>query len=103
MKKDQQNNDLTLLDNRLDKIYGISETPSGEKYELEFEPFQIGELIQEERKRQNLTQAQLAKRAGTTKNQISRIENGESDIRLSMLMGIVREGLGGQVKLSIEF
>ena len=102
MKKDQENNDSTLLDNRLDKMYGVSEARSSEKYELEFEFFQIGELIQEARKRQSLTQTQLAKRAGTTKNQISRIENGESDIRLSTLMRIVMEGLGGQIKLSID-
>ena len=102
MKKDQENNDSALMDNRLDKMYGVSEDRSSEKYELEFESFQIGELIQEARKRQNLTQAQLAKRAGTTKNQISRIENGESDIRLSTLMRIVMEGLGGQMKLSID-
>ena len=100
--KEQENNDLIMVDNRLDELYGVSETSPKEIYELEFESFQIGEMIQQARKRQNLTQAQLAKRAGTTKNHISRLENGESDIRLSTLMRIVMGGLGGQVKISIE-
>jgi len=42
--------------------------------------FRIGALIQEARKKQHLTQQQLAEKAGTTKNYISRIENNTSDI-----------------------
>lgn len=58
-------------------------------------------LIQEARKQQNLTQEELALKSGTTKSYISRIENDASDIRLSTLMRIIREGLGGQLKLSV--
>ncbi len=49
-----------------------------------------------------MTQEQLAEKCGTTKNYISRIENDASDIRLSTLMRIVREGFGGQLKLSVN-
>ena len=96
------NKNLTSWDDHLDKKYGNPGTPSREKYEQEFESFKIGVLIQEARKRQHLTQEQLAEKVGTTKNYISRIENNASDIRLSTLMRIVREGLGGQLKLSVE-
>jgi len=96
------NKNLTSWDDHLDKKYGEPGTPSREKYEQEFEAFKIGVLIQEARKRQHLTQEQLAEKVGTTKNYISRIENNASDIRLSTLMRIVREGLGGQLKLSVE-
>ena len=68
----------------------------------EFETFKIGVLIQEARKKQHLTQQQLAEKVGTTKNYISRIENNASDIRLSTLMRIIREGLGGNLKLSMD-
>ncbi len=95
-------NILTSWDDHLDIKYGKPGTPSREKYEQEFESFKIGVLIQEARKRQHLTQKQLAEKVGTTKNYISRIENNASDIRLSTLMRIVREGLGGQLKLSVE-
>jgi HTH-type transcriptional regulator / antitoxin HipB len=100
MKK--SNNNLTSWDNHLDSKYGKSGTPTREKYEQEFEAFKIGVLIQEARKKRHLTQEQLAEKVGTTKNYISRIENNASDIRLSTLMRIIREGFGGQLKLSLE-
>lgn len=98
----QNDNRLTSWDDHLDKKYGEIGTPSREKYEEEFEAFKIGVLIKEARKKQHLTQAQLAKKVGTTKNYISRIENNASDIRLSTLMRIVREGLGGHLKLTVD-
>ena len=98
----QNDNRLTSWDDHLDKKYGEIGTPSRDKYEEEFEAFKIGVLIQEARKKQHLTQAQLAEKVGTTKNYISRIENNASDIRLSTLMRIVREGLGGHLKLSVD-
>lgn len=102
MKTNQENKDLTSWDDHLDSKYGKPGTSSREKYEEEFEAFKIGVLIQEARKRQNLTQEQLAERVGTTKNYISRIENNASDIRLSTLMRIIRDGLDGHLKLSME-
>jgi DNA-binding XRE family transcriptional regulator len=101
MKTNQVNN-LVSWDEHLDKKYGKVGTPSREKYEEGFENFKIGVLIQEARKQQNLTQEELALKCGTTKNYISRIENNASDIRLSTLMRIIRDGLGGHLKLSLE-
>lgn len=98
----QNDNRLTSWDAHLDKKYGEIGSSTREKYEEEFEAFKIGVLIQEARKKQNMTQAQLADKVGTTKNYISRIENNASDIRLSTLMRIVREGLGGHLKLSVD-
>jgi DNA-binding XRE family transcriptional regulator len=98
----QNDNRLTSWDDHLDKKYGEIGTSTREKYEEEFETFKIGVLIQEARKRQHLTQAQLADKVGTTKNHISRIENNASDIRLSTLMRIIREGLGGHLKLLVD-
>lgn len=100
MKKLSSN--LTSWDDHLDKKYGNPGSQTREKYEQAFESFKIGVLIQEARKKQHLTQEQLAERVGTTKNYISRIENNASDIRLSTLMRIVGEGLGGHLKLSVE-
>jgi DNA-binding XRE family transcriptional regulator len=101
MKTNQENN-LVSWDDHLDKKYGKLGTPTRDKYEEGFENFKIGVLIQEARKQQNLTQEELALKCGTTKNYISRIENNASDIRLSTLMRIIREGLGGHLKLSLE-
>jgi HTH-type transcriptional regulator / antitoxin HipB len=96
------NNNLTSWDEHLDEKYGKIGTATRDKYEQEFEAFKIGVFIQEARKKQHMTQEQLAEKVGTTKNYISRIENNASDIRLSTLMRIVREGLGGHLKLSLD-
>jgi len=95
-------NKLTNWDDHLDNKYGKVGTPSRDKYEEEFEAFKIGVLIQEARKKKNLTQEELAQKVGTTKNYISRIENNASDIRLSTLMRIIRDGLGGHLKFSVD-
>ncbi len=99
MKTDKR---ITSFDDHLNEQYGKTGTGSREKFQEEFEAFKIGILIQEARKKQQLTQQQLAEKVGTTKNYISRIENNASDIRLSTLMRIIREGLGGSLKLSMD-
>ncbi len=98
----ETNKKITSFEDHLDEQYGKVGTETREKFEEEFETFKIGVLIQEARKKQQLTQQELAEKVGTTKNYISRIENNASDIRLSTLMRIIREGLGGSLKLSLD-
>ena len=98
----KNNNNLTSFSDHLDEQYGKVGTENREAYEEGFEAFRLGVMIQELRKGQGLTQEQLAEKCGTTKTYISRIENNASDIRLSTLMRIVREGLGGHLKLSVD-
>lgn len=100
MKKTSK--ELTSFADHLDEQYGKAGTATREKYEEGFEAFKLGVMLQELRKEQGLTQEQLAEKCGTTKTYISRIENDASDIRLSTLMRIVREGLGGHLKLSVD-
>ncbi len=100
--KSKKRNNLVSWESHLNKKYGKHGTATRNKYEEEFEAFKIGVLIQEARLQQNLTQEELALRVGTTKNYISRIENDASDIRLSTLIRIIREGLGGHLKLSFD-
>lgn len=100
MKK--KNKNLTSFEDHLDSQYGKRGTVIREKYEQEFEAFKLGVMIQELRKEQGLTQKQLAEKCGTTKTYISRIENNASDIRLSTLMRIIREGLGGHLRLGVD-
>lgn len=101
MKK--QKNNLTAFTDHLDSQYGKRGSDSREKYEQEFETFKLGVMIKELRKEKGLTQEELAEKCGTTKTYISRIENNASDIRLSTLIKIIREGLGGQLKLDVDF
>jgi HTH-type transcriptional regulator / antitoxin HipB len=101
MKKTK--NKLTSFTDHLYQQYGKRGTVTRERYEQEFEAFKLGVMLQELRKEQGLTQGELAEKCGTTKTYISRIENNASDIRLSTLMRIIQEGLGGRLKLSVDF
>jgi DNA-binding XRE family transcriptional regulator len=100
MKKEKNN--LTSFSEHLDSQYGQRGSSSREEYEQEFEAFKLGVFLQELRKEKGMTQEDLAEKCGTSKNYISRIENNASDIRLSTLMRIIREGLGGNLKLSVD-
>ena len=93
---------ITTFDEHLDQRYGKRSTPSRDKFEQGFEIFKLGVMLEQMRKNQKMTQEQLAKKCGTTKSYISRIENDASDIRLSTLIRIIRQGLGGRLKLTIE-
>jgi DNA-binding XRE family transcriptional regulator len=95
-------NNIITFEDHLDREYGKIGKPSRDKYEQGFEAFKLGVILQEMRKKQKMTQEQLAKKCGTTKTYISRIENDASDIRLSTLMRIIQEGLGGHLRLTVE-
>ena len=49
----------------------------------------IARILQEARTSQGLSQRELGQRSGLTQAQISRIENGEVDLRLSSLIALV--------------
>ncbi len=101
MKK-KSNQNLTSFSSHLDRQYGKRGTRKREQFEEGFEVFKLGVMLQELRKESGMTQDQLAEKCGTTKTYISRIENDASDIRLSTLMRIIREGFGAQLKLSVQ-
>ena len=54
-------------------------------YDESYENFKIGVLLQLSRERAELTQEEVARKMGTKKSAISRIENHAEDIRLSTL------------------
>jgi DNA-binding XRE family transcriptional regulator len=91
MKK-QENKNLTSFADHLDQQYGKRGTKEREEFEEGFETFKIGAMLQGLRKEQGMTQEQLAQKCGTTKTYISRIENDASDVRLSTLMRLIRQG-----------
>ena len=63
--------------------------------------YQIGEILKSARKEVGLTQAELAKRSGTTKNYLSRIENNRSNLGVGTLIKIIEIGLGKQINIQI--
>ncbi|MBY0426550.1 MAG: helix-turn-helix domain-containing protein [Cytophagales bacterium] len=96
------NKNITTLDEILDNKYGAKGQPKREQWEQEFEAFRLGVLLEEARTKLGMTQEELAAKCGTNKSYISRIENNSSDIRLSTLMKIIQQGLGGHLKITLE-
>ena len=96
-KKNQ--NELIDFDEYIEEKYGKRGKPKREKWENGFELFKIGFLLEEARNSRGMTQEELAAKCGTNKSYISRIENDASDIKLSTLIKIIRDGLGGELKL----
>lgn len=98
----KKNSNITTLDQILDEKYGTKGQPKREQWEQQFEAFKLGVLLEQARTKLGMTQEELANKCGTNKSYISRIENNSSDIRLSTLMKIIQQGLGGHLKLTIE-
>jgi DNA-binding XRE family transcriptional regulator len=101
MKKKNQN-ELVDFDDYIDNKYGKRGNPKRENWERGFELFKIGFLLEEARNSRGMTQQELAAKCGTNKSYISRIENDASDIKLSTLIKIIRDGLGGELKLVLH-
>jgi len=93
---------ITSLEEILDKKYGRKGTQKREIWEQEFEAFKLGVMIEEARRQRGMTQEELATKCGTNKSYISRIENDASDIKLSTLLKIIQQGLGGRLHLTLE-
>lgn len=97
-----KNNKVLTLEQFKDKNYGKRGTAKREKLEAGYENFKLGVLIQEARLEKGLTQEELAKKVGTTKSYISKIENNIKEVRFSTLQKIIEIGLEGQLQLSIR-
>ncbi len=80
--------------------HGKIGTEGRNKYEEGAQMFIVSEMLKEARKEANLTQEQLAERAGTRKSYISRLENGKGNIQLSTLIRIFEQGLNRKIGLT---
>ncbi len=99
--KTKKSNVMTL-DQFKDKHYGKRGTKKRDELEVGYENFKVGALIHEARIEKGLTQEELARKVGTTKSYISKIENNIKEVRISTLQKIVQLGLGGKLELSIR-
>jgi DNA-binding XRE family transcriptional regulator len=98
----KQKNNLKTLDQFVDEQYGETGTSKRDKFEKGYETFKLGFLIQQARIEKGMTQEELAKKCGTNKGYISKIENNIKEVRISTLQKIVEIGLGGHLELSIR-
>jgi DNA-binding XRE family transcriptional regulator len=95
----QANNPLlTSVDDIMDARYGKVGTPEREAFRREAHAYCIGQVIHDARKSEKMTQAELAKRVGTDKAYISKIEKGVVEPGVGMFYRII-EALGLRVEI----
>jgi ribosome-binding protein aMBF1 (putative translation factor) len=92
---------VTDFEDLLIEKYGEKGTPSRDKYDADSLAFRLGIMLKEARKESQITQEELAKRTGTKKSYISRIEQGQSDIQISTYYKLIELGLGKHLNISI--
>ena len=97
-----KNKNLVSLSEFIDKEVGAKGTTKRDKFDSGYEAFKLGVLLQQARHEKGLTQEQVADLAGTNKSYISKLEKDLKDVRLSTLQRIIRDGLGGELELSIK-
>ena len=90
---------LPTFNDDLDAKYGKVGTASREKFTKEARAYYTGQLIEDARKSAHLTQEELAKRIGSNKSYISRIENGKTEPKVSTFYRIA-DALGLSVDLN---
>ena len=95
----QANPNLTSYSAVLARKHGAVGTPEREDFDNRARTYYMGLLLQEARKEEHITQAELAKRTGTSKSYISRIENGLIDPTVSSFMRII-DALGLRFELT---
>ena len=93
-------NEINTFDELLDHEHGKIGTESRNEFEEKAQMFIVSEMLKEARKEANLTQQQLAEKAGTKKSYISKIENAKGNIQLSTLIRIFETGLNRKIGLT---
>ena len=85
---DEKWNSLPKVNDRLNESYGAPGTTSRDAFEARAKAWYYAELLKEARKRQKLTQQQLADKIGKKREYISTIERGNSDMQMSTFLQI---------------
>ena len=93
-------NNIKNFDELIELEHGKIGTESRNDYEERDQMFIVSEMLKEARLQANMTQEELAVRAGTKKSYISKIENAKGNIQLSTLIRIFEKGLNRKVGLT---
>jgi len=92
---------ITDFEDILIEKYGEKGTLARDQYDARSLAFRLGVMLKEARKEARLTQKEVARRTGTKKSYISRIEKGKSDIQISTYYRLIEIGLGKHLNISI--
>lgn len=92
-----ENNNIKNFDQLIELEHGKLGSESRNEYKERAQRFIVSEMLKEARRDANLTQQELAERAGTKKSYISKIENAKGNILLSTLIRIFEKVLNRKI------
>jgi len=95
-----ENKKITNFDDLIELEHGKIGTESRNNYDERTQMFIVSEMLKEARRQANITQEELARRSGTKKSYISKVENGKGNIQLSTLIRIFEKGLNRKIGLT---
>lgn len=94
------NHKIVDYDAVLDAKFGKEGTPSRIEAEEKALAFFTGQIVEDARKKANITQAELARRIGSDRAYISRIESGKIEPKVSTFYRIMN-ALGCRIEFSM--
>ena len=97
----KKNNNLMTHEEFKEKNFGKKGTAKRDQLEAGFEEFKVGAMLLAARHEKGMTQEELAKKVGTTKSYISKLENNFKEARISTLQKIIELGFGGKLELKL--
>lgn len=93
-----ENKKLVSVDAIMDAEFGKPGTPERDAFRKEAYVYCMGQLIYDARKKEHISQSELAARIGTNKSYISRIEKGVIEPGIGTFCHII-EALGLKVEI----
>ena len=91
---------IRTFDELIEREHAKIGTETRNEYEEKSQMFIVSEMLKEARRQANLTQEELARKAGTKKSYISKVENAKGNIQLSTLIRIFEKGLNRKIGLT---
>ena len=94
------NHQIVDYDAVLDAKFGAEGTPERAEAEEKAYAFYTGQIIEDARKKAKITQAELARRIGSDRSYISRVESGQTEPKVSTFYRIMN-ALGCRIEFSM--
>ena len=95
----KENEDLFNVSALIDERFGAKGTESRAAAEDMAYAFYTGQIIEDARKKAKISQAELARRIGSDRSYISRVEHGQTEPKVSTFYRIMN-ALGCQIEFS---
>ena len=86
----------------LDRELGLEGSENRKAFESKTRFYELSDMIKTTRLEAGMTQQQLADKIGTQKSYISKIENGNCDLRYSTLLRIFEDAFGKTLSIIVE-